>query len=63
MPETSLYENYFLVPGQDNVWLPWQITAMQTKPKTKTVKYRPYNKFRLSILAANARHQSRALWL
>lgn len=56
MPETSLYKYYFFVPGQYNVRFSRQILPMQTKPKTKTVKYRSDNPLRLSVFAANSSH-------
>ena len=56
MPETSVYENYSLVSGKNQVRLAWKTGVVKTISESERMQGFPYNKFWSCVLAPNARH-------
>ena len=56
VPETSVNENHLTQPWKDQVRLPRQVLAMQTKTIAHGVRQTPHRQFRSGIFAFNCLH-------
>jgi hypothetical protein len=57
MPKAAVNENDELVPGKDQVRLPWQVTPMQPEAEAHRMQKPPHNQLWLSVGRSDARHQ------
>ncbi len=56
MPETSLHEDNFAVPGQNDVWPARQVRPVEDEAKSEGMQDRPNRALGHSVFASNARH-------
>ena len=57
MPKAAVNENDELVPGKDQVRLPWQVTPMQPEAEAHRMQKPPHNQLWLGVGRSDARHQ------